>query len=60
MVAALAESAAEQGRKVLIVTNQNSAAGSAVEKLRVKVHGRPCPFTWPRTKDHVASQRQSQ
>ena len=34
MVAALAESAAEQGRKVLIVTNQNSAADSAVEKLK--------------------------
>ena len=34
MVAALAESAAELGRKVLIVTSQNSAADSAIEKLQ--------------------------
>lgn len=34
MVAALAESAAELGRKVRIVTSQNSAADSAIEKLQ--------------------------
>ena len=34
MVATLAESAVEQGRTVLIVTSQNSAADSAIEKLK--------------------------
>ena len=34
MVAKLAESAAGQGRSVLIVTSQNSAADSAIEKLK--------------------------
>ena len=34
MAASLAESAVEQGRRVLIVTSQNSADNSAIEKLK--------------------------
>lgn len=38
MVAALAESASEQGRKVLIMTSQNSASDSTIEKFSESQH----------------------